>query len=129
MQTSFGNALADSDAATDLQGRRRSDSIKTAKFLYCSAVVDRNPSEGISGTDGVVLHRCLFSIFCSILFLILHLILEILLIVAVYIEVFLLQDEEPVTQVTCLDVDEPLRIKSLTVVAGLKMEMRAGRTA
>ena len=61
--------------------------------------------------------------------MVLHLVLEVLLVIAVDIEVFLLEDEEPVTELARLEVDEPLRIEGKAVVACLEMEMRPRRTA
>ena len=47
-KTGSGSGLSYPDAAADAEGRGRGDSVKAAKFLDCSIVVDGYPSESVS---------------------------------------------------------------------------------
>ena len=70
-----------------------------------------------------------FSFFPPVILLVFEFIFKILLIIAVRTEILLLQDEEPVTQVSSLEVDKPLGIKGKALLTGFKMKMRTGRAA
>ena len=117
--------LSHSDLPTDLKRSRWCYAIETAKCIDCRAVVDGYSAKGVAGLNGVPSHRFSFSVLLLVLLLILHLILEVLLVIAINAEVLLLKDKKSVTEFTLLEVDEPLRVKCISLVSGLKMEVRS----
>ena len=87
-------------------------------------IVDCNSPKSVARLDCVPAHCLSFSIFFLILLIVQDLVLEILLIVTVNIEVFLLQYEETVAKLSFLEVDKPLRVKCISLISGLEMEVR-----
>ena len=117
--------LSDSQAATDLENGLRCDAVEFTDGADCGAVVDCNTTESISGLDSMPAHRRTLRFLSLVILLIFPLVLEILSIVAVYIEILLLENEQTMTQFSCLEVYEPLRIECKTVVSSLLMVMRS----
>ena len=74
-------------------------------------------------------HRCSFSLFPLVILLVLCLIIKILLIIAVQAEVLLLEDKKAVTEISGLEIDEPLRIESESLISCLEMKMWSCRTS
>ena len=74
-------------------------------------------------------HCRTLSLFPLIIFLILPLIFEILLIVTILAEIFLLEHEEAMTEITCLEINQPLRVKCKALISCFKMKMWTGRTS
>ena len=124
-----GVKSSDSDLPADLESRCAGDAVETAEFADGRAVVYGYAAESVAGFDRVPAHGLSFCIFLLVIFGILHLVLEVLFVIAIYVEVFLLQDKETVTEYALLEIDEPLRVEGEAVVAGLEMEMRACRTS
>ena len=50
-------------------------------------------------------------------------------IVAAGVQILLLQDEQPVPQHARLEIYQPLRVESISLVSGLEMKVRSGRAA
>ena len=86
-------------------------------------------AEGIARFDCIPAHCLSFCVFLLVFFVILDLVFEILLVVAVYTEIFLLQYEQAMTEFSFLEVYEPLRVEGISLVSGLEVEMRTGRTS
>ena len=92
--------LSDSDLLTDLKCSVTSHAVETTQFTYGRMIVDCNSPKSVARLDCVPAHCLSFGILLLVVLLVLELILEVLLIVAVDVEVFLLQHEQSMTEIS-----------------------------